>query len=432
MTGTAKKAIVDLCAAAGAIRSRLSSGKRALVIPPAGPGSVGDAAMLTSIIATLRKNGYSRVDLLQVEKGCHWPLDAREDRLIPAADFIDYGSRMNLAAILLQLGGYSDLLCVGADILDGIYDEDKMTHRLELLARAARMGVRATVVGSSFSDHPSPQIVSLLRSLPAGVRIFARDEYSHERMKRALGRDIGLSADTAFLLPAAEERLAGHGVLTWVERQKGEGRKIVAVNANNLHEKGHPTLVEDYARMAAKLIEVGASVLLIPHDSRMARSDQFIAGEILALLGEGRDSHAFRFEAETPGQLKALLSRADLAVTGRMHAAIIASGAHTPAMSFAYANKFEGFYRHLDLDPAEMILTLDALRDEPDRVVSRILAVLKKSEQLSTHIAGRLGAIEREALRNFDFAAPGEMPAANGRKKKTQGYSEPQGTVSGS
>src|SRR5690606_26545186 len=107
------------------------------------------------------------------------------------------------------------------------------------------------------------------------------------------------------------------------------------------------------------------SVLLVPHDVRTERSDRVIAAEIAAGVGVDLAPHIHAFHAETPGQLKALLAGVDLIVTGRMHAAIIALGAHTPALSFAYANKFEGLYRHLELDPAEMILDLQHLHADP-------------------------------------------------------------------
>lgn len=374
--------------------------RRALIIPPAGPGSLGDAAMLTSIISYLRTHQY-QADLLEIESGRRWDLDANEDLLVPGERFIAYGSRINLAKLLLRLRSYSDLICVGADILDGIYDEARMVHRLELLDRAARAGVRVTIVGSSFSNHPMPNCVNMLRALPATVRIFARDVDSQARMEAALDRPIPLSADVAFLLPTAQHRLDNHPIMEWIGIERAAGRSLIAFNANNLHETRYPNLVPDYARLISATIDLGMSAILVPHDIRTDRSDRMIASEIAAMLSPTQAQHLRIFQASTPGQLKALLARIDLIVTGRMHAAIIAIGSHTPAMSFAYANKFEGLYRHLELDPEELILDLDALSACLEGIVERVDAVRRRAPELRRHIAARLGKLQSAAERNF-------------------------------
>ncbi len=397
-----KHLLLKAAAHIGSRQSKRLRGCRALIIPPAGPGSVGDAAMLTSVIAALRKRGFERVSLLQVERGKSWDLDCAPDELVDGSHFLDYGSRVNLSAILIKLGGYSDIFCIGADILDGIYDEDRMAYRLELLHRAADMGLRATIVGSSFSEQPNPRCVSMIQALPSHVRILARDEFSHQRMTRALTRPIELCADVAFLLSPADTAASALPVMVWLQSERDAGRKVVAINANNLHEAHHPSLIRDYAALVRELIARGCSILMVPHDNRTQRSDQFIADAIVEMLSEDCTRHVHTFRAKTPGQLKLALAQCDLIVTGRMHAAIIALGSHTPAMSFAYANKFEGLYQHLDLDPGEMILTLSALRDEPRAVAAEVMKVLARSEGLREHIAARIGLLRQAAERNFD------------------------------
>lgn len=400
-----KRSFTDLAAWLG--RLGRTGKRKALIIPPATPGSTGDAAMIGASIHMLRQKGYEEVNLLQLAPGTSWKLDHKPDRLIPGARFIDYGSFTNLASLLLETGSYSDVFCIGADILDGIYDEDRMARRLELLARAARSGIRATVLGSSFSEHPSPRIVALIRSLPDQVRLFARDGDSCQRMLRALERPVSLSADVAFLLEPAEPDEGGRRHCEWMESQSAAGRRIIGVNANYLHEKTHPELVRDYARLVERLIDGGCSILMVPHDTRTERSDFVIAGEILSRLTGDRAGHARLLDPVTPGQLKTILGRLDLLVTGRMHAAIIALGAHTPAMSFAYANKFEGLYRHLGLEPEDMILSLARLGQDPGAVSGDILRILSSSSGLRTHIAGRIDGLRQAAALNFQETAPG-------------------------
>lgn len=397
-----KSTLISIASNIGAWQVRKSRQRNAIVIPPAGPGSVGDAAMLGSTIQALRRRGFEKVDILQVQAGVQWDLDSPADRLIPAAKFIDYGSRVNLAAILLQLRSYSDLFCIGADILDGIYDEDRMAHRLELIHRAALMGLTATIIGSSFSEQPSPRCVDLISSLPDGVRIFARDEFSLRRMSLAFKREVALSADVAFMLETASTTASNLPEMNWIRSERASGRRIISINANYLHEKNRPSFIDDYTRLSAELINQGASLLMLPHDLRTERSDEFISKEIMMRLDPSCAGRTCLLTRRMPGQVKALLADVDLLITGRMHAAIIALGSNTPALSFAYANKFEGLYRHLDLDPAEMILSLDELHSDAPSVVAQVMEALDRAPQLRGHIEGKMGELKEAAARNFD------------------------------
>ncbi|MGA1344333.1 MAG: polysaccharide pyruvyl transferase family protein, partial [Hyphomonas sp.] len=377
-----KRWLTDLAAWLGrCLRSDRTSG-RALIIPPAVPGSMGDAAMITSTIAALRGMGFVRVDVLQLAPGADWNVDSRPDRLIPGWRFIDYGSVSNLAELLVRLGSYTHVFCIGADILDGIYDEDRMARRLELLSRAARSGAEPVILGSSFSEHPSPRIVGLIRKLPEEVAIFARDRYSKARMDGALDRRIGLSADVVFLLEPAHPIDRHAEDIAWLEDERASGRRLVGLNANYLNEKDHPGLVGGYSGLLTRLVSAGCSVLLVPHDTRTERSDLVICQTIFDSLAPDVARHARVLIPTSPGQLRSVLDRVDLVVTGRMHAAIIALGGTTPAMSFAYANKFEGLYRHLGLEPGDMILSLAQLEDDPEAVTASILAVLTRSPEL--------------------------------------------------
>ena len=397
-----KHALLKAAALRGSRQSKRVEGRRGLIIPPAGPGSIGDAAMLTATIAALRGRGYDRVGILQVEYGKRWDLDCDEDELLDGCRFIDYGSRANLATVLFHMGRYTDIYCVGADILDGIYDTDRMAYRLELLHKAAEMGLRVTILGSSFSEKPSARCVTLIQALPEQVRILARDPYSHERMTCILQRPIELCADVAFLLEPANGSDQALAEIEWIAAQRSGGRNIIAINANNLHEIHHPSLISDYTALIINLAQRSCSILMIPHDSRTNRSDQFIAHKIVASLESTCADHVRTFQTKTPGQLKTVLGHCDLLVTGRMHAAIIALGSHTPAMSFAYANKFEGLYLHLKLKPEEMILTLTSLHSDILSVSERILNVLRRSTELRAQIAKRIHFVREAAERNFN------------------------------
>lgn len=396
-----KDALPDLAVALGKTRDRRAP--RALVIPPAAPGSVGDAAMISATVEALRAHGCTRVDLLQVADRAAWDLDVPVDHMIHAGSYMEYGARGQLASIIYAMAGYSDVIMIGADIVDGVYDEVLAARRLFLLDRAARMGLRATVLGSSFSATPAQSCINALRDLPEQVRIFARDELSHERMETAIGREVETSADVVFLLEDAASTADFEAELAWIRAEKARGAQIIAVNANALQEEGCPDLVQGYIRLVSTLMrQAKASAVLVPHDVRGDRSDVTLAEEILRGLDDDLSSRTHLFQPGKPGGVKAVLREADLLITGRMHAAILGVLSGTPAISFAYQGKFEGLYRHLDLDPGKYVFDLSDLQDDQPGLLKACLDALASSQDVRAHILERIPALRALSKKNFE------------------------------
>ena len=161
-----KDNLPELAVALGKLRTHRSS--RALLIPPAGPGSVGDAAMISASVQILRDMNY-KVDLLQVEHGAVWDLDASPDQMIPAGDFMTFGSRTQLASLIYGMAGYSDVIMIGADILDGVYDDTLANRRLVFDRLRSRDSVTKlfNVLGPRSASRPG----GYTRILKMGFRV---------------------------------------------------------------------------------------------------------------------------------------------------------------------------------------------------------------------------------------------------------------------
>jgi polysaccharide pyruvyl transferase WcaK-like protein len=275
-----------------------------------------------------------------------------------------------------------------------------------LLDRAARMGLRATVLGSSFSLTPAPSTVAVLRSLPRRVHLYARDDLSHGRMATALGRKIEISADIVFLLKDVAATPELEDDLAWIAAQRNTGARIVAVNANALQEVERPDLVARYVDLISSLLSTaGVSIVLLPHDTRGDRSDVALAGEIRDGLGADLADRVRLVPPRNPGSVKAIVKASDLLITGRMHAAVLGLTSGTPAISFSYQGKFEGLYRHLGLDPASYVFPTQALDDDLPGLLEACTQALDRSGELRMRILEQLPKLQALSRRNVEHLA---------------------------
>lgn len=376
---------------------------RALIVPPADEGSLGDAAMLNAARATLKTYGIQEVDLL-LKPG--WQALKAFDRQIDASHYFYGGWQRKYLPIRASLGRYSHAYFVGADVVDGVYNPESVRRRLGVLGDVATLGGEASILGCSFSETPDPDCVEALRRLPRSVRIKARDPISRRRMEATLDRPIELVADLAFLLRPDLEASGAAEALAWIDRRRGAGDRVVGLNANYLIDAKHPGFSEKLGPLMARLLAKNVSILLVPHDTRTDRSDRHILEEARATVGAGFEDRVRMLEPSDPGMIKAVLGALDLVVTGRMHVAILTMGAGRPALSFGYQGKFEGLYQLLGLAGAGLLLPPSMLVERFDEVGETIARQLDVADELSARIAMSLPAVRDLALANFGNRQP--------------------------
>ncbi len=127
---------------------------RVAIIPPAIPGSLGDAAMISAAAGYWQAQGAAYVDLLF---GGDWPLDAAVRDRVASSDFFYRGNLAEHRTLIARLGQYSHLFFIGADVIDGAYAPASVMRRLSLLADFVRAGGQARVLGASYNAHPEPR-----------------------------------------------------------------------------------------------------------------------------------------------------------------------------------------------------------------------------------------------------------------------------------
>lgn len=372
--------------------------QRALIIPPAIPGSLGDAAMISASSTFLRKTGVSNVDLLY---GKDWPLDEKIDRRISGERFFYRQSRLQQALLVAQLPRYEACYFIGADVIDGAYNPRSVNARISLLAEAARMGKKATLLGASYNTHPEITTQNSLRNLPPSVTICARDPVSRARMESILDRPVRQVADLAFLLPPRTEHPAVQHAMDWIELRKTAGDQVIGFNANYLHAEKDSNIPAALKIFVQQLLRQPLSIVLIPHDTRSKRPDQKLLEDAVASLSPAERERVYMLPPVSPGVVRAVTPALDMLATGRMHTAILALSGGTAPFNFAYQDKFEGLLQFFGLESSGLLSAPKELATDPVMVAKKFLGALKEKEAYEQCIQDSLPDVLKLSRSNF-------------------------------
>jgi polysaccharide pyruvyl transferase WcaK-like protein len=344
-------------ALAGRVRRALgwTTGRLAL-IPSAAPGSSGDEALVRSSLEGLRARQPRTLLIGEYPGETRWADVVAVDGAVDlAAWWNESGLRRLLPAALRlgwRIGGIEETYLIGADVLDGAYSERGSVKRMAIPDLAARSGGGAVVLGSSWNESPPAAVVDWARRTHARVRWCARDPESWERMTRDLGRNVDLTADTAFLLPAHPSD-ASERAVHFVRRARESGRVVVGVNLNPLSFRagGGPAVVAACARAIEAAVADGVAIALLPHDNRGDPSDLTLARDLWAALGADAAEHTHLPDRVlTAQEMKAVLAELDAVVAGRMHVGIGALSQGVPTRLANIQGKVAGLFRHLGID----------------------------------------------------------------------------------
>lgn len=374
------------------------SNSSALIIPPAVPGSLGDAAMISASTRNLRDAGMKKVDLLY---GNQWELDEHIDKRIAAERFFYKQSTLQQMLLIARLPEYAECYFIGADVIDGAYNPNSVCARLSLLAEAAKLGKKATLLGASYNMHPEIKTKNALRNLPESVTICARDPVSKLRMEDALDRPIRQVADLAFLLQPRVDHPVTVSAKNWINTRRAAGDQVIGLNANYLHAEKDPEIIHALKLFVKSVLRQSISIVLIPHDTRSKMPDEKLLQLAIADVAEQDRERIYALPPVSPGVVRAVATELDFLVTGRMHTAILALSGSTPTFCFAYQDKFEGLLQHFDLVDAGLLSSPKELSAHPDAVADKFLQLLPYQTEMRTKINAYLPNVITLAKNNF-------------------------------
>jgi colanic acid/amylovoran biosynthesis protein len=291
-------------------------------------------------------------------------------------------------------GGYLGGTRPGANVLN-----------LFQIAFARVLGRRAVLAPVTVKAM-SPTVERLVSAGLRGARVFARDLPTIARLAD-LGIEATYGSDPAFRSPtlaraAARSRPQHAGlVVAWAPRQFGPDHDAYQ----------HREAIEDetVVALSALVRDQGAHVLLVPQSNVSGLEDDLIViDRVLRRLPDDlRPSVETLGAAEGIEEAVAQFARADVLVSSRMHAAIMALFAGTPSLVVGYEEKVKGVFERLGLsdwviDPrampagGELASSLAALANDSER--RRIGPALERA---------RAGFGELDATLRLLLASPG-------------------------
>ncbi|MDH6235384.1 polysaccharide pyruvyl transferase family protein [Cryobacterium sp. CG_9.6] len=239
----------------------------------------------------------------------------------------------NIVAFARVLRGARSLSIVGADVMDGGYGRRPSVLEWSLASAAAKAGIQTRVLGFSWKNDVDRQVqVAARRATRSGVVAFARDPHSRARLQ-ANGVKVEEAADVVFLHSGTskpnvhDERLQG-----WIEA----GKRVAILNMSGLIQATFDQ-TEEYGLIVEVLRGLGYEILLLPHVS----TDISVI-EAFRSSGPTYSNIDYVERLLTPTEVKALVAKADVVVTGRMHLSILGLSMGVPSIVLATQGKVLG------------------------------------------------------------------------------------------
>ena len=384
----------------------------ALVLPAAAPGNLGDEALVAATVNYLQQKGVNHIGLISYNPDRQWGGLHSVNEVIDMKDYFSYGSWRSWKALFRLVPiivRYEQFYCLGADMMDGYYYPPATSKMLSMISVAASIGLDTTVIGFSFNEKPTPDSVQSLRKLPSNVKLCARDQISQERLVKHTDRAIKLVADVAFLLPPSVESEAVSEIWEWIAQQQNNGRIVIGFNPYNQLTEGagiqtFEQLVRIYVDTLVELYSKNQTIsfVLISHDFRTYKnkfSDLAIIEAIFKALPAEIQFPSQKISATcTAANIKAIVGKLDLVLSGKFHLSIACLGQQTPVGCITYQGKFEGLFKHFELE-GMMIEPQQALQS--NNLVKFLVPLIENRKDICQQIQAKLPKIQELARANF-------------------------------
>lgn len=327
-----------------------------LILPPSSPGSLGDQAVLTSVMQSLRVRGITDIAVVSCADEDDWGYLNAVGKTSVISGLFRYHSLRERLRFINTVRQYDAFFVLGTDVLDGAYAESASSSRLALAHLAHATGAKTSIISFSVNSQPTKGVVQAFKRLSPQIRLCARDPISHERLSKHLGRPVELSADIAFLLEPEYQTSIVQSVRCWIDEQKTSSNIVVGFNACKEWLTFVPELTaDDVVQICANTFtglvqELRAvSFVFVSHDVRGDINDFTLAKRIWEAMPKALQLNSVIVPECNAREIKGLCAGLDIALSGRMHFAIACLGQGVPVAGITYQDKFEGLFRHFSL-----------------------------------------------------------------------------------
>lgn len=382
----------------------------ALVMVPSWEGSLGDEAVIDALSNQLKISGFE-VTLIHFSAKREWGHLASIDKWESIDNYFKKGGWFHRIRFIFKFPTYSHFYLIGTDMLDGCYAEWLTLGMLTLTKQAAITGLKTTIVGFSLNNWQKDSCIASLTNFPKLTRLCLRDNVSLNRLEKLTGRsDLIQTADMAFLLNPNSHLPLALKFIDWIKERKAKNRLVIGININpQLFKKEESNkmegLINSYVSAitrAYNFFNQQLDFVFIPHDFRPHNSDVFLLNKMFSLLPiEIRNNSYYRTERPSAAEIKAVVGRLDVILTGRMHVSIAGLGQGIPVGCVVYQGKFKGLFNHFHLN--------DSFKLSPEYAADAnilsdfLINLIRNRKVMQETIRTYLPKVKSLAFRNLSF-----------------------------
>lgn len=382
-------------------KDNFSDNRSFLILPSdIGFGSFGDQAMILSLINKIKeKYPNANIAILNLYSSI-------EDGFLlnNGIDIKVYNINTDLEKTLTEIKDkYTDLLVIGADILDGGYGIQHSLKYFEAMEIANRHNKRVQIEGFSFNKTKQKQIINTINKVSTFATLCVRDLISYKRLQEHGCKNLIQVTDMSFLLNISSYKKSNYAEALYkkLEKIKKTGIDIIGLHLTSKTNKDANAFID---KISESLKEYkNAQIVILPHDIRILQtklSDYNMGLLINQKLTEAGYNCINAYDLDNIIDVKYIVSLLDLLISSRMHIVISALSSNVPALSFVYQDKFEGLYSLYNFKNKTMFNS-DSF--SPKDLAENIKYILTHRKQTKNMLEKRNVNVFKLSKKNFEF-----------------------------
>ena len=274
-------------------------------------------------------------------------------------------------------------ISVGGDI----YCYDDYPKYIQLHQMICQRGCKTILLGCSLNEKlfNDPKFVEDMKSYDY---ISARESLTHELLKKAGLKSIGLSPDSAFTLPKEEVQLPSN----FIENN------TVGINVSPLvmeREQEDNVLLDNYRNLIAYILnKTDYAVALIPHVIWSGNDDRSILNK---LYDEFKKSERIVVIQDCNCmQLKGYIAKCRFFVGARTHATIAAYSTEVPTLVVGYSIKSRGIAKDIFGREENYVIPIEQIKEE-NKLTQAFIWLQENENHIKEHLKKRMPQYIKDA-----------------------------------
>ena len=295
------------------------------------------------------------------------------------------------------------VLCLGGDIFSSTYGN--LTRHLAPLEVAASFGKPIILVGHSIDAFLNQSELNAFAKAVKHVQLITvRESLSLKYLKNVkFGARIELTADPAFCLKPDVESAEKIFKIYDIPREKILVGVAPSQGISQYSRTDYQNHMDILQRLLRFLIEkLNCHVILIPHvqESYLKNNDRVICELLYRKLGFHKNVTVVGL-THSAEEIRAIISKFDLMIAERMHAAIASLSQNVPTFVVGYSVKAEGILGDVFGFNSLEDYMISVKKMDEEKMKKHIKKLLDRRSEVAKHLSKVIPHLKKNAKRNF-------------------------------